>query len=1044
MNWTGGHLHRHSKANAKVLFKTQKQHFAKARQQSRSGRNAPSPFAFSILHPDSPQDSRNGADPFGPSFKSQSEVQKKRQRAYDVDEVVVGPACQSRCDDKRVLWKGLERKCRRSADGRAQGKNDRSCEGRVKSTPDQHAASEDETWNRAHSIHSRKSTEAEPQSLDAVKRNLLERSDWLGLSAARPLKMNFTSVEEMDRIGKRRKITDEDRRGRQFAERVSQGQPQWPSRLHQARKAREPSVLSSDDISIRIGSRIHHSQATQVQTCGTLLSSNYSDSASPESMLLDKEAPLYSYLHPKITKHVSVGRSVQLPPVSAKIFESLQEPPVLPLDQVRNSQSFDAVKARSSSSISIRRSLPETNPPRRVFRRAAHRRSVQCPHDSSSIITGRRVFQSPLSCSEVPALACPMSQSQNTFSAKQLARVDPTSLSSGFMPKEAVDLDEPTIPTVVGSGTQYTGRSSASAVGNVQSSRRDESKTNVVADHAPIPRAEAPREQRTVFTLERQVQLEADAQRQGQSPATPIPAIGLRVEPQHQKLESAPHLSPADSQTTLPQPRSHRADPSTQARNWGERSFLAMDTMPSLVPQPTLVQVATRPGTVKDPHTGPIATTEMRQQYPLLLSKDCDQLQIPDNLSESVQRPALEPLQSFQWAPKTRNTGATRKDENEAWMKFVFPEDLDIHNVKAGFQYGPDKAENRRFNHFRFRRNAEEVGESSVTEALRWQSSSVPQRGTSSPSRTIRTSANTIMNEVESSAFQAASDMQPSETDFLTQLSPMEGHLDERLADISVYNNAARTVRSFDSAPSHSYETSAVPRDLRAAHSFIPRPVHARRDQSLVFSLSGRPNSDLSSGSVRKQGGPFSRVRSADMPPLTSRSPPWTVTQQTLWSSNPNIGVQNRSSQPSRHGASPQISTMGCGSVGSLDRRSSIKSTPQRQPIAFPLDYSPMGGSRKRTSAVLGTMLHPSTPQMRRRWPSVDNHGHGVRYGQGNFEPAPPRRVSGFEMLPPGGDSPLLENELYSRTAAGMFKTPDSPVLQRGLEEIESIGAIYS
>src|SRR5271154_5310690 len=49
MNWVGGKLHRHSKANANAVVKTQKQHFAKARLEAQSGIAAPSPPAFSIL-----------------------------------------------------------------------------------------------------------------------------------------------------------------------------------------------------------------------------------------------------------------------------------------------------------------------------------------------------------------------------------------------------------------------------------------------------------------------------------------------------------------------------------------------------------------------------------------------------------------------------------------------------------------------------------------------------------------------------------------------------------------------------------------------------------------------------------------------------------------------------------------------------------------------------------------------------------------------------------------------------------------------------------
>jgi hypothetical protein len=47
MNWTGGRLQRHSKANANATLKAQKQHFAKARLQLQDGRPEPSQLRLS-------------------------------------------------------------------------------------------------------------------------------------------------------------------------------------------------------------------------------------------------------------------------------------------------------------------------------------------------------------------------------------------------------------------------------------------------------------------------------------------------------------------------------------------------------------------------------------------------------------------------------------------------------------------------------------------------------------------------------------------------------------------------------------------------------------------------------------------------------------------------------------------------------------------------------------------------------------------------------------------------------------------------------------
>ncbi|KAF7529105.1 hypothetical protein PCG10_008877 [Penicillium crustosum] len=48
--------------------------------------------------------------------------------------------------------------------------------------------------------------------LTEVKRQLLQEPDWAAMSATRPLELAFTSVEEGERFGKRRKLNDQDRK----------------------------------------------------------------------------------------------------------------------------------------------------------------------------------------------------------------------------------------------------------------------------------------------------------------------------------------------------------------------------------------------------------------------------------------------------------------------------------------------------------------------------------------------------------------------------------------------------------------------------------------------------------------------------------------------------------------------------------------------------------------------------------------------------------------------------------------------------------------
>lgn len=65
-------------------------------------------------------------------------------------------------------------------------------------------------------------TDNQISAIEKVKRRLLYRGDWVGLSPTRPLKMKFSSVEEKDRVGKRRRLSREDeiRQGAMPARRI--------------------------------------------------------------------------------------------------------------------------------------------------------------------------------------------------------------------------------------------------------------------------------------------------------------------------------------------------------------------------------------------------------------------------------------------------------------------------------------------------------------------------------------------------------------------------------------------------------------------------------------------------------------------------------------------------------------------------------------------------------------------------------------------------------------------------------------------------------
>jgi hypothetical protein len=140
--------------------------------------------------------------------------------------------------------------------------------------------------------------------------------------------------------------------------------------------------------------------------------------------------------------------------------------------------------------------------------------------------------------------------------------------------------------------------------------------------------------------------------------------------------------------------------------------------------------------------------------------------------------------------------GQTRspRDKNEAkedeiWMRFIFGSDggnEEVSMEKLALRYDNIKAE---FPNIGVESSIEdENGEDSILSETKV----VPITAA-----TVQTSENTLLNYVASRGTSAPD----SETDFLSQLSPMEGYIEESLSRMSVHNNPARTAHSIDSSP---------------------------------------------------------------------------------------------------------------------------------------------------------------------------------------------------------------------------------------------------
>lgn len=117
--------------------------------------------------------------------------------------------------------------------------------------------------------------------LTDVKRQLLKEPDWAAVSVTRPLELSFTSVEEVERFGKRRKLNDKDRKRLVAAN--NNGSTFFERPRSQRRGRNSSSVIDTieEDIHFEINGR---PVAPSNDSSGVVMSS-----MSSQSMLLDHE-----------------------------------------------------------------------------------------------------------------------------------------------------------------------------------------------------------------------------------------------------------------------------------------------------------------------------------------------------------------------------------------------------------------------------------------------------------------------------------------------------------------------------------------------------------------------------------------------------------------------------------------------------------------------------------------------------------------------------------------------------------------------------------
>ena len=840
MNWTGGRLQR-SKANTNIFVKIQKQHFAKARFRLENGRSSLAPFAFYIFQ------GPHGHNMGMPHDLSIDGYHRHRKRSPSQEtfqeEHTNGFYSPSSSHHHNLGESRLKRHC--------PGRHPESGRDGVPATPSEdnrHAQKtkrETSSGQASMADRNRKSATAEANTLQNAKRSLLKKSDWMGLSAARPLKMAFATMQEMESIGKRRKITEAGGRRKAVALQDSKSQPATNRHRRMSKNRSHTSIPHAEDASIRIGADIHRTQTTPLLTNGRRPTPDSPVSASTESMLLDKFDWAESFLGQQQSAECASPLTSNQPEHSSKISVQDEAWPALPimvrtdkhegshflsncalasspkgasktdtermlpaLDQLRDSKSFDEVKARSASGP-----LKALTFPLSLFRPTPPTDVTQGGHgvdDSSSTVKGRRLLRSYEDLAQSTTRDCGAEQKLSDCgesTGSQAARHHLKKVSSGLRPDNPSESTSRANlwPSDLGRPYNVKGQSNLSTKLDMSTGRTTAHET-AAAHHERLRKFTKGYVCRPVFTLEQQAS--GEAMIKSQMGVSQSSSFDFRMNEDSTPTTSSTMTSNRSWIRSLARPSQEGGFPHNMEPLHNRPAELAASRTPT--------RFVSRSGSKS------FGTTSAENRGFDLLS---GAMQTPRHTSsKAVKHQSVTPSRfratTFNGVPGTRrvrpdnsHSGNTpcrlswwrpkrnrRAEENEVSMQSLTPCFDELENR---FEFEPILQQRRPNGEASSPQNPLEDGEKTRLDGFTWRPHSTRVLRDTSPAKTIHTSANTVLYRAEDlQSSQSMALTEPSETDFLTQMSPMEGKLDERLVGISVYTNAARSVRSYIPAPS--------------------------------------------------------------------------------------------------------------------------------------------------------------------------------------------------------------------------------------------------
>ena len=273
MNWTGGRLQQ-SKRTGTALTVKQKSYFAKARARQQHGNAAYSPLRLPLLDETQPQ-----IDPA-------SNIAQRKLEDYESFVPTVRQLASMKTNGRtgsRLIGSPSQKITRRARSSSSQNPRRYLDDTEHHSIHPPHyslslrdRADPDKVPRKRLSTEHNSSNRTATNDMEAKRLSLLAKLNVQDQPLARPLRITFPSIEEKDRVGRRRKLDrdDQQRYVEPPAKRIKPTMMQ--SHLRKMRSSSDFDGFPMDDVSIRFGTSIHGSQRTAMPKLPTTQRSQYS------------------------------------------------------------------------------------------------------------------------------------------------------------------------------------------------------------------------------------------------------------------------------------------------------------------------------------------------------------------------------------------------------------------------------------------------------------------------------------------------------------------------------------------------------------------------------------------------------------------------------------------------------------------------------------------------------------------------------------------------------------------------------------------------